>query len=350
MRSRLLNVGFALTLIGSVITGAGAAQASTPLPTPENPGGVEAATSPGGIPSTRQGAELHTFIAAKAAAGITPGMWPRGANDFSCKPKKGQNPIVLIPGTIEDAFSAWSFYSPHLRNAGYCVYTFNYNPSTNPTNDSTSFAGDIRQSAAFMAGFVDRVLKATGAKKVDLIGHSQGGGPLPRAYIKWYGGASKVNHLIGLVPSNHGTTMWGLKNLIRDVLKEAPSLKEEIIDKHNRTSLLQQLEGSPFLKELNEGGLTVPGVKYTVITTKLDLVVTPYTNAIIDEPGVKNEVVQNVCGLDAHGHQNFTYDPVAYQMVVNALNPAEAKPVNCWWIPPYLPAPKDPAPAPAPAS
>lgn len=48
--------------------------------------------------------------------------------------------------------------------------------------------GDIAASARQPAGFVDRVRAATGATKVDLLGHSQG----------------------GMMPSSHGTTFSGL--------------------------------------------------------------------------------------------------------------------------------------------
>ena len=40
---------------------------------------------------------------------------------------------------------------------------------------------------------------------LDLVGHSQGG-MMPRYYVKNLGGAAKVDDLIGLSPSNHGTT------------------------------------------------------------------------------------------------------------------------------------------------
>src|SRR5438128_1772103 len=72
--------------------------------------------------------------------------------------------------------------------------------------------GDIRQSAAELSAFVDNVLAATGAAKVDLVGHSQGG-MMPRYYLKNLGGAAKVGVLIGLSPSNHGTTLNGLFTL-----------------------------------------------------------------------------------------------------------------------------------------
>ena len=49
------------------------------------------------------------------------------------------------------------------------------------------------------------MLAETGAPKVILIGHSQGGGILPAYYINNLDGADKVSQLIGIAPSNHGT-------------------------------------------------------------------------------------------------------------------------------------------------
>lgn len=228
--------------------------------------------------------------------------------------------------------------APHLTKAGYCVYSFNYNVATNPHRDTMAFSGDIRQSAAFLAGFVERVRAATGAKKVVLVGHSQGGGVLPRAYIKWYGGQDKVAHLIGLAPSNNGTSMMGMKNLIYSLIKQYPQIETNFLNATNQQSLLQQLDGSQFLKDLNEGGLTKPGIKYTVISTRIDTVITPYTKTFINEPGVVNQTIQNFCPLAAANHGNITYSPVAFQLVEAALNPTQLRQIRCLWIPPYIKA------------
>jgi pimeloyl-ACP methyl ester carboxylesterase len=58
----------------------------------------------------------------------------------------------------------------------------------------------------------DQVLTATGAAKVDLAGHSQGG-MMPRYYLNDLGGTAKVSSLVALAPANYGTTLAGLTTL-----------------------------------------------------------------------------------------------------------------------------------------
>ena len=258
-----------------------------------------------------------------------PGAKVPGTNDFTCTPRKGTHPVVLIPGTTEDAFTTWSYYGPRMQAAGLCVYTFNYNPMTHPLVEAVSTTGNIYSTAAFMAHFVDKVLKSTGADKVDLVGHSQGGGPLPRAYIKYYGGDKKVNHLIGIVPSNKGTSILGMEKFLNKSGRPANTIVGTVAKFLNMESVPQQLQGSTFLKDLNAGGMTAPGVKYTVIATRFDNRVFPWTNALIPEPGAKNIVIQDVCPLDHSAHTNITYDPMTYQVVANALEPQRATPVRC---------------------
>lgn len=305
----------------------------------EDPGGAPAPHSPGGVPSNGTGPAYRTWPIAAATSRVTPGLNPQGANDFSCRPREGERPVVLVPGTKEDAFATWSFYAPSLRRDGWCVFTFNYNPSydlAGNLEESNAFAGDIRSSAAFLAGFVDKVLDATGAQQVDLVGHSQGGGPLPRAYLKWFGGAERVNHLVGIVPSNKGTTVFGLQELLEKTGTATQGSLSSFAAEHNMQALPQQLQRSPFLTELNAGGMSQAGVRYTVIATKLDDVVTPYTNSFIPEPGVTNLTIQSLCPADLTDHFGATYDPVGYQVVRNALDPSRAQKVNCTLIPPVI--------------
>ena len=326
LRAALLAAMTSVTLMGT----ASMAFAAPPSDiTPDHPGGVAAPHSPDGIPSNTEGPSKSSWNSAIKFAMRRPGTKVPGTNDFTCTPRKGTHPVVLIPGTSEDAFITWSYYGPRLKKAGFCVYTFNYNPETHPLVEAAATSGNIYSTAAFMAHFVDKVLKSTGADKVDLVGHSQGGGPLPRAYIKYYGGDKKVNHLIGIVPSNKGTSILGMERFLNEPGTPANTIMSAGARYRNLESAPQQLQGSTFLKDLNAGGMTAPGVKYTVIATRFDNRVFPWTNALIPEPGAKNIVIQDVCPLDHSAHTNITYDPMTYQVVANALEPQRATPVRC---------------------
>ena len=145
-----------------------------------------------------------------------------GANN-GCKPTTAHPyPVVLVHATLADEGSNWVTLAPLLANEGYCVYAFNYGatlaslelwPFIGPRIDGL---GHIESSAKELSSFVNNVLSKTKASKVDLVGHSQGG-MMPNYYIKYLGGSSKVNELIGLAPSNHGTTLDGVTNVRRKV-------------------------------------------------------------------------------------------------------------------------------------
>jgi triacylglycerol esterase/lipase EstA (alpha/beta hydrolase family) len=146
---------------------------------------------------------------------------------------------------------------------------------------------------------------------------------MPRYYLKELGGASKVHALIGLVPSNHGTTASGIADLVAAIPGASAVFAQGC------PACTDQFTGSPFLGDLNAGGDTVAGVAYTVITTRYDEVVTPYTSAFLSGPNVRNIVVQNQCPVDITEHVGISYDPVALHDVRNALDPAHATPVGC---------------------
>ncbi|HKB30297.1 MAG TPA: alpha/beta fold hydrolase, partial [Streptosporangiaceae bacterium] len=265
-------------------------------------------------------------------AGITaelssPGSAPPGANDFSCKPAAAHPyPVVLVHGTFGNMTDSWQALSPLLKNAGYCVFALNYGGSAgNPLQGYE----EIAASAAQFAAFVDQVISATGASKVDIVGHSQGG-MMPRYYLKFLGGASKVNVLVGLAPSNHGTNLDGLLGLLQ-AFPGGSSFLTSLC-----AACTEQSAGSAFLTRLNAGGDTVPGVAYTVIETRYDEVVTPYSSAFLSGPDVTNITLQNQCVLDLTDHLGIIYDPVALHDVLNALDPAHATPPVCVPVSPVL--------------
>jgi len=316
--SALRRPAAALLVAGAMVLAAPpAAQAQALLA----PGGTTRPSPPGALP-------VNWDFATGALAGFaTPQTPPPGADNWGCRPTAAHpDPVVLVNGTFANQDDNWQAASPLLANHGYCVFTFNYGgPSASSVIQGT---GDIAASAGQLAAFVTRVLAATGAAKVDLVGHSQGG-MMPRYYLKFLGGAAYVNTLVALAPSNHGTTLDGLTALVTALGTVFGSGLVNGALNPLCTACVEQEAGSSFLASLNAGGGTVAGVSYTVIESVYDEVVTPYTSAFLSGSGVTNITLQHQCPLDLTDHLEIAADPVALADVLNALDPAHPVRVPC---------------------
>ena len=239
---------------------------------------------------------------ASAAASAVPAP-PTVMDSPSCRPpRQHPEPVVLVHGTF--ATTDWQLIGPALARNGYCVFTFDYG------NLGT---GDIAHSARELAGFVDAVLARTHARRVSIVGHSEGG-MMPRYYIRFLGGASKVDDLIALAPSNYGTQ--------NPLVLEGAALG-------CRACAQQEAIGSRFLQRLNADDGTPGPVDYTVIQTAYDGIVIPYQSAFLRGPAarVTNVTLQSHCAGDLTGHLGIATDPVTLQWVENALSrPGPANP------------------------
>jgi pimeloyl-ACP methyl ester carboxylesterase len=249
-----------------------------------------------------------------------------GANN-NCKPSSAHPyPVVLVHATLADEGSNWVTLAPLLANEGYCVYAFNYGETAASlplipflTPGRIDALGHIERSAEELSSFVNKVIAKTKASKVDLVGHSQGG-MMPNYYLKFLGGASKVNELIGLAPSNHGTTLDGLSTLL-EVFPFASEIVSGLIEFLGAPSLPEQETSSAFVKKLFGGGdPVVAGVRYVVIETEHDEVVTPYTNAFLSGSGVTNITIQSQCPQDPVAHIGMFDDSPSLQNVLNQLS------------------------------
>jgi pimeloyl-ACP methyl ester carboxylesterase len=260
---------------------------------------------------------VGNFSSGVASEFTDPGGNPPGSDVWNCRPSASHPyPVILVHGTLANENFSWQALSPMLANAGYCVYAFNYGAASS-TNGYFYAEGDIAQSALQLDFIVGLVLNASGAHQVDIVGHSQGG-MMPRYYIQNLGGASRVHTLVGLAPSNHGTTLWGVVTLASLLQGGQPSTSFGGLD---CPACSQQEAGSSFLQSLNANGDTVPGPHYVVIESQYDEVVTPYQSAFLHGPDVENILLQNQCPIDFTEHLSIVYDAVALQDVLNVLGP-----------------------------
>ncbi|MDX6666063.1 MAG: hypothetical protein QOG68_2269 [Solirubrobacteraceae bacterium] len=262
--------------------------------------------------STVGAATAHAVPPFAQLWGVTPNVDPPGVNPASCALTAAHPvPIVLLHGTWLDRSVSWNVIGPKLALDGYCVYSVDYGKrGTQP----------IAQSAKEVSAFIDQVRAKTGAARVSIVGHSQGG-MMPRQIIKFEGGASKIDDLVAIAPSNHGSPQGALSKYSAQY-GDSPAAAD-------------QDAGSPFLTALNAGDETPqpgsgPRISYTNLATSHDEIVTPTPTSqfLAGSPDeVTNVLLQDKCPGDAFEHILLTDDPVVLQWVENALaTPGPADP------------------------
>lgn len=182
-------------------------------------------------------------------------------------------PIVLIPGLADNA-AVFTVLRRALDGCGTGpVVSFGYSP----------FLGDVRSAAADLAEYVEQLCEATGAPRVNLVGHSLGG-LIARYYVQLLGGHARVNLVVTVATPHSGTvTAW--------LLSPVP--------------LVRQLRpGSDLLSELAAPAPEC-GTRFVTFSSNADALILPTRHAQIVHPdlAVQNVVVPGVGHLTLPGHR-----------------------------------------------
>ncbi|WP_238845239.1 esterase/lipase family protein [Nocardia terpenica] len=276
-------------------------------------------------------APSYSYLTGLRAELVEPGHPPPGADDRSCRPTAAHpNPVVLLHGLSNDTIS-WQTLSPILAQEGYCVFTMTY--GTGPLGPIGGVAR-VEDSAAQIAGFIDGVLTATGANKVDVVSHSIGG-VVAFYYLGRLGGASRIGRFIALAAPLHGSTISGLAAL--QPLAESTGSGAAAVQ---QCGPCQLSPGSPFLRVLDADAGVAPEIAFTTIVTRYDEISTPYTTGLLDGPNVHNIVLQDLCPTDLTDHNELPSDPVAVHEVLGALDPDHATAPPCTLVLPILGPPR----------
>jgi hypothetical protein len=209
-------------------------------------------------------------------------------------------PILLVPGTTLNPQVEYSWnWEPALRKLGrpFCTVTL-------PENAM----GDIQVAGEYVV-FAIRRMHARSDRRVDIIGHSQGG-MVPRWALRfWPRTRDMVDDLIGMSPSNHGTV---------DAIPGCAA--------GCAPAFWQQRTGSNFLRALNSYQETFPGISYTSVYTRTDEVVVPNLGPAASSSlhggggRIANVAIQDVCPADVSEHLAIgTYDNTGYALAIDAL-------------------------------
>jgi len=273
-------------------------------------------------------------VSAPAASGATAG----GYDNPACTPAPAHPyPVVLLHGLGGNGPGNMGLIGEDLAAAGYCTFDTTYGEE-----DGIPAGGliDVNTSAQQIEAFITQVRAETGAAKVDIVGHSEGG--FESLYVpKVFHLGSEVSRIVALAPPTHGTTFGGLVSVADTINQRA--LVDSVLTTYGCVACDQLIVGGSGIAALDNGPITQPGVHYTVIASRSDELVTPHQSALfgttetafIDEPGVDNEYVQSTCPLDPVGHIGLAYDSDVEQMIANALDPAAATAVSCSVGPPF---------------
>jgi triacylglycerol lipase len=277
----------------------------------------------------------YTFTANVVAAATQPGTPPPGSNNWSCRPSTAHpRPVRLVHGLFANMTDNWQTMSPLLANNGYCVFALTYGTDPNASPPSDQFGGltPMEQSAVQLSAFVNKVLNKTGAHKVDIVGHSEGA-TMPDYYIEYLGGAAKVARYVGVSGVKHGTTVHGLGTFATAYGTLFPGAPDPT--SASCGSCQEFLVGSNYIKKI-EARAPARGVIYTNIATRYDELVSPYTSSFLTGPNVTNIDLQAHCSRDFSDHLAIISSPITGRYILNALDPAHARPATCTLVLPAV--------------
>ncbi|KAF9289549.1 hypothetical protein BGZ68_009131 [Mortierella alpina] len=189
------------------------------------------------------------------------------------------------------------FMASFFKSKGYCVFALNHGAFRLPVINGMD---KMENSAQQVSDFTDKVLRATGANKVDLLGYSAGT-MVAQYYMKRLNGALKVEKHAGIAPIHYGTTFQNVSTVLKS-LSLFDGVKEVISPICE--SCHQVVTNSTFINDLYADGDAVPGVQYLMVATIADEFVTPYTNGFLRSlgPNVHNQLLQDWCPNDLTGH------------------------------------------------
>ena len=278
---------------------------------------------------------LHRLVFITTLATPTPAPYSQDArlserilhNDYACRSSAHPNPVVLLHGLGATYYEDLNVLEAYLQGLDYCTFSLTYGDY--PLFPYVGGLEPISDSAQEVATFIRNVQSETGAKKVDLVGHSEGA--FQALYVpKFEGVASIVDKLVAIAPPTHGTTFGGLYEIAELLGNTTEGLVTEVLDTVGCAACADLVTGGAAVVRLNDGQPIVqPGNSLTVIASRFDELVTPTDTAFVYEGGVSNIYIQDYCPSDPVGHIGEAYDLNVWNLVINALDSTPDRAFAC---------------------
>ncbi|MFT4200104.1 esterase/lipase family protein [Gordonia sp. (in: high G+C Gram-positive bacteria)] len=219
------------------------------------------------------------------------GRWPAGVNDWA--DRGGGTPVVLIPGSFVPGEFYWHRLAPGLIADGHRVFACNL-PGLGTREPQVQVAA-VEQ-------FLRRVRKATGQRRVVLVGQSFGGVVI-RDVVR--STAAEVGGAVLVSAQDHGFRRGWAALFTAPVVRGAVRVVCPMA--------LRLIPGSEYLDELDAAST---GRSITTITSTRDAFAAPASVAV---DGADNIVLQELDPSIRSGHMLIGYDPVAVDLIRAAV-------------------------------
>lgn len=246
-------------------------------------------------------------------------------NDYGCRSE--HNPVVLLHGLSLNRDTFLSTLAWHLKDMGYCVFSETY--GAHPIPSWVGGVRPMRDTAKEIASFIRSVKDKTGAAKVDLVGHSEGGVMAIYVPMTQEGIANIVDHNIALGPAIHGAQYYGLTDVFYiggEVTRQLAALALKTFGCPACDDMATG--GAVYNDFLNAAQIVQQGNKASIIMSTKDTLVAPDVSRI-DEEGVRNISIQDKCPDDPVGHAGLASDKTVWEIVINELNEDYDRPFQC---------------------
>ena len=265
-----------------------AAVAAVTLAVVSAPAVFAAETAPSPFPAP-QGPALSLPAGDLAAALSCPGGFTHPAHE----------PVLLVHGTAATPEENWGWnYAKVLPGQGYDVCTVRLPDRA---------LDDIQVSSEYVVDAVRRIARQSG-RKIDVLGHSQGG-LQPRWALRWWPDVRLlVDDLVTIGAPHHGA-------------QEADYVPPYLCTE----ACFQMAPKSKFIAALNSVDETPGDVSYTSIYSLNDELVQPTTTAPM--AGAENIAIQDICPGRPVEHASMAADAAAFALVMDAFtHPGPADP------------------------
>ncbi|RMZ79304.1 hypothetical protein DV737_g3434, partial [Chaetothyriales sp. CBS 132003] len=268
-----------------------------------------------------------TTWASPLARRINPAPLKPRANDYNCKSASHPNPVVLFHGLLANQYDDLIALQAYLESYGFCTYALTYGEY--PEFPVIGGLKPIADSAQALGNFVFQVQSLTGALKVDIVGHSEGG--FMSLYVpKFIDGISDiVDKIVSIAPPTHGTDLDGIIDVAYLLGDDIVTLGREAFAALGCPACEELVTSGSAVVALNDGPIRQGDNSILVVATRTDEIVTPPSTAFFYEDGVANRYLQDRCPLDVSAHVGVVFDSNTWDEVHNWLDPTFHFPSFC---------------------